>query len=277
MALRSILSQLGPAAEGIFLIGGLTPRYLVPEIPPGIHPHMGTTDLDLVLTLAAAPDGDGERSLSEHLRSLGFAPRPAADEPREPVFRWGRRVGEVMVKVEFMCPAGDRPGGTIESNPAPGAGKELGALRIPGAELAALDYVERELAGPTIEGDHVVVRLRVANLLPFLVLKAFALDEREKDKDGYDIVWLLSAYGDTPADAARAARHSPVMDHPMVTRAIRRLREHFSTRDARGAELYAEAFPGADLVRRATLRRHAYATVQSFLRAWDAQSRVAAP
>lgn len=269
LALRTLLARLGPWADRLVLVGGLSPRYLVPEPPEGIDPHMGTTDIDLVLTLAL-PTGAGkpDATLAEQLHALGFRPKTEPELPQGPAFRWIREVGGIRVKVEFMCPAGDRRGLTIGPSPVPGAGEELGALRLVGAELVGIDYLERELSGPTLEGDVVRVRLRVAELLPFLVLKAFALAERSKDKDAYDIVWVLSAYPEGPADAARTALASPVVAERAVREAMVRLREHFGHRDARGPELYAAAFGTIDPVKRGVLQRYAHRTVQQFLRTW---------
>jgi hypothetical protein len=237
---------------------------------------MGTTDIDLVLTLAL-PEGAGspDVSLAEQLHAIGFSPKMEPELPEGPAFRWVRDVAGFKVKVEFMCPAGGRRGLTVEPDPLPNVGEELGALRLTGAELVALDYVERELIGTTLGGDEVRVRLRVAELVPFLVLKAFALDEREKDKDAYDIVWLFSAYPEGPIDAARAALGSPVVKEQVVRDAIVRLRAHFSHPEGRGPELYAFAFGGVDVVKRRALQRHAYRTVQEFLKVWD-RERVAA-
>lgn len=266
-ALRSLLVELGPAADGVYLIGGLTPRFLVPEPPPGIEPHMGTTDVDLVLTLAASRVAGPADSLATRLHALGFDPKPEAGNA--PAFRWVRRVNETKVKLEFMCPAVTGDTLTVDPDPIPSAGDELGALRLRGAELVERDYVESELSGPTLDAGDATVRLRFANLLPFIVLKAFALDQREKDKDGYDLVWLLSAYGHGPVDAARAARESPVAREPVVERAIYLLRHRFSTPDARGPELYAAAYTPVDPVQRRGLQVYAFRTVDRFLRAWD--------
>lgn len=269
-ALRTLLSQLGPWADRLVLVGGLSPRYIVPVPPDGIDPHMGTTDIDLVLRLAV-PEGAGspDVSLAEQLHSLGFSPKMEPELPGGPAFRWVRDVKGFKVKVEFMCPAAGRQGLTVDPDPLPNVGEELGALRLTGAELVGLDYVERELTGPTMGGDEVRVRLRVTDLVPFLVLKAFALDERNKDKDAYDIVWLLSAYPEGPSDAARAALESPVVDELVVRDAIVCLRAHFSHPEGRGPELYAAAFGGVHVVKRRTLQRYAYRTVQEFLKVWD--------
>jgi hypothetical protein len=268
--LRTLLARLGAWAEYLVLVGGLTPRYLVPEPPPGIDPHIGTTDVDLVLTLAL-PSGHvaPERPLASVLRDIGFEPRPEPGAPHGPAFRWVHRVDGLQVKVEFMCPAQDRPRLQIEPDPVPNTGAELGALRLVGAELVAQDFAVRRLSGRDLSGKPVEVQLRVAQILPFLVLKAYALDERQKDKDAYDVVWLLSALGDDPADVARMALASPAVGYPSVTAAISRLRAHFSMVDSRGPELYAQAFPVSDSVKRRVLQQYAFQTVKRFLKAWD--------
>jgi len=48
--LVTLLRGLGPWKAGIYVIGGMVPRYLIPrpldaDTPP---PHIGTTDVDLV-------------------------------------------------------------------------------------------------------------------------------------------------------------------------------------------------------------------------------------
>jgi hypothetical protein len=270
LTLRMLLRHLGGWAERLVLIGGLTPRFLVPEPPDGIDPHVGTTDVDLVLTMAIAGEQDvPDEPLADRLRALGFEPEAEPGDLGGPAFRWVQRVNGFRVKVEFMCPANDRPGGQIEPDPVPNTGAALGALRLPGAELVTRDYEVRRLTGRALEDGDVEVNLRVCGLLPFLVLKAFALDERDKDKDAYDLVWVLSAFGDGPGDAARIALGSPVAGESVVKKAIARLREHFSTRESRGSELYAQMFPGQPVVERRALQRHAHKTVSEFLKIWD--------
>jgi hypothetical protein len=68
-----------------------------------------------------------------------------------------------------------------------------------------LDYVTVTLAGELLDhgGIQEGIAVRVANLLPFLVLKAYALDERDKAKDSYDVVWILNAYKQGPRSAVK--------------------------------------------------------------------------
>lgn len=50
--LLTLLGDLGPWRERIYLAGGLAPRYLTGWLPEGARPHVGTTDIDLVIGLA---------------------------------------------------------------------------------------------------------------------------------------------------------------------------------------------------------------------------------
>ncbi len=56
----------------MFLIGGLTPRYLVAARPPDVPAHAGTRDLDIVIDLQILADTAGYRTLEENLRAMKF-------------------------------------------------------------------------------------------------------------------------------------------------------------------------------------------------------------
>lgn len=63
---------LGPWKEAIYLIGGLTPRYLVKSRPPAVPPHAGTSDVDVVIDLRILATVDAYRSLEDNLKRMGF-------------------------------------------------------------------------------------------------------------------------------------------------------------------------------------------------------------
>lgn len=266
-ALHAFLTDAGLWRDRIVLVGGLAPRYLIPEVPEDIEPHRGTTDVDLVLALAFSNGGEPLRTLQDHLKGMGFAPKP--DSPGDPAFRWTRDFNGIEVKLEFMCSASDGDPLTVRAEPLPGTGGQLGALRLQGAELAGMDHVVREVVTPEGGFD-----LRVVNVLPFLVLKAFALVGRRKVKDAYDVVWVLTAHEGDVEEAAAAALASPAASAPVVAQALTILREYFGEVDAEGAIAYAENFSGThDPVKRRQLQRYASGAVRAFLRAWDAGRR----
>jgi hypothetical protein len=51
-ALITLIGDLGPWGNRIYLAGGLAPRYLVGRLPEDARAHVGTTDVDLVIGLA---------------------------------------------------------------------------------------------------------------------------------------------------------------------------------------------------------------------------------
>lgn len=183
-----------------------------------------------------------------------------------------RQIDGVGVHLEFFCPVGAGEPGKLLRNPGANIGSKISAIRTRGAELAAMDYVLVPLAGELLDHGGVQgnVNAKVANLLPFLVLKAFAIDERDKAKDSYDVVWTLNAYKDGPRSAIENIAKSPVVGHPGVKEAMERLRAHFQTPEHRGPSQYANfeltAVNSDDA--RARLRRHAHGTLAEFFRLW---------
>ena len=49
--LVTLLRGLGPWKDSVYLVGGLTPRYLVKARPPVVPAHAGTMDVDIVIDL----------------------------------------------------------------------------------------------------------------------------------------------------------------------------------------------------------------------------------
>ena len=51
--LVTLVRHLGPWRDSIFLVGGLTPRYLIKERPPAVPAHAGTADVVVDMQLLA--------------------------------------------------------------------------------------------------------------------------------------------------------------------------------------------------------------------------------
>ncbi len=83
--LVTLLGDLGPWRERIYLVGGLAPRYLIGSLPEGAQPHVGTTDVDLVVGVALGDDEpETFRTLHTNLTRSGFT-------QTEPSFAWVTR------------------------------------------------------------------------------------------------------------------------------------------------------------------------------------------
>ena len=66
--------------------------------------------------------------------------------------------------------------------------------RSRGVDIALDHSLEMAVAGSLPEGGDNEVWVRVAAITAFLVMKGFALDDRKKEKDAYDIYFCLANY-----------------------------------------------------------------------------------
>jgi hypothetical protein len=260
-ALLTLLGDLGPWRERLYLVGGLTPRYLVGQLPVGVAPHVGTTDVDLVIGLALGDEApETYRTLQNNLAKSGF-------KQRTPSFRWAREVDGVAVVVEFLCETEDVRPGEIYRPKGEQLGSKVGAFNVRGAHLVRDDYFEHELEGERLDGGgRSRVRLRVANVLPYVVLKIHAFQDRHENKDSYDLVFTLLNHPGGPREAGRLAALSPIADRPQVREALELLSDRFEESGHDGPTAYAAflAAPG-DEDDAARLRQQAVATISEFL------------
>jgi hypothetical protein len=147
-------------------------------------------------------------------------------------------------------------------------GSRLGAFNVRGAHLVRDDFIERDIEGERLDsGGQSSVTVRVANVLPYTVLKIFAFQDRHENKDAYDLVFTLLNHEDGPRVAGRAAAASAVAQHPQVTEALGLLDERFRDAGQDGPNAYASFLVApVDDDEKARLRQEAVATVREFLR-----------
>jgi hypothetical protein len=260
-ALVTLLGDLGPWRERIFLAGGLAPRYIVRDVPQGVRAHAGTTDVDLIIALALGDETpETYRTLQKNLEKSGF-------EQTEPSFRWVRNVEGATVQVEFLCETTAVEPGRIFRPKGESTGTKFGAFNVRGAHLARDDFKECIIEAERLDGggrSRAVVR--VANVLPYSVLKILSFQDRHENKDSYDLGFTLLNFSGGPAGAGSAAASSPVRDHTQVGEALALLGERFRDADQDGPHAYAEFLATTD-EEHARLRQEAVAIVREFLTA----------
>ena len=130
--LVTLLRGLGPWKESVFLVGGLTPRYLVVARPPAVPAHAGTLDVDIVIDLQILADTAGYSTLEDNLRRMRFE-RSTNDKGQKLSWRWQTRTehGALMV-VELLADAPEIAGGRVEPLPTEGT---ISALNIPHSSI----------------------------------------------------------------------------------------------------------------------------------------------
>ncbi|WP_419945136.1 hypothetical protein [Candidatus Poriferisodalis sp.] len=257
--LVTLLGDIGPWGDRVVLVGGLAPRYLVGSAPLVASPHVGTTDMDLVITLAVDDSGETYATLCRNLERSGFA---RGDHS----YQWQRRVDGIKVDVEFICETDQvRPGAIYR--PKQGTGSNFAAFNAPGAGLTSQDYVEVSVTAERLDGGGLsTVALRVAGVLIFTVLKLLAFQQRHHNKDSYNLVYTLKNFDGGPTAAGEADAQSPVRSEKSVADALELLRERFALPDNDAPVAYANFLADRDdLEHKARLRNEAVAVVRQFL------------
>jgi len=267
-----VLRSFGSAFGGrhLAIVGGAVPSLLVESVPTGMERHVGTADLDLHLSLHLL---DGETaeyydSIIAGLHGLGLSPDHHDGRPVK--WRWVGTHRDARLQVEFLCPyrgRAGRPEAPAESTTAElniGPTDEITALAVGFGHLVAPDTVTIERTVDTIRG-RLLYEFPVAGIASWLCLKADAIMRRDKPKDAYDVVWLISALG--PQAAAQQVLSSPLLDGAAgdeVRAQLDRLAGQFADVDSVGPRSFADFVGGES---RAVDLRYAVGAVSQF---WQA-------
>ena len=245
---------LASFVDCMVLIGGWVPDLLLPEAE---ERHVGSIDVDLALDADRLHDGRYAELLQLLIDTKRYAPGQKAFQL---VAQVDLDDGEppVQVEVEFLAPADVE----LKKNKP----KLMGGFRVlqtEGCSEAFRAPVERALSGPNVRGAENKVRLRVASLPDFLVLKALAIGGRDKPKDSYDLCYTLGNLPDGIEAVARSWRER--LGERNVVRAVGILREKFASVGAFGPQQVVEFYEATDKAEQAEQARRAYELVQRLL------------
>ena len=187
VAVKSVLIEIGQVLgsyKGKFaVIGGAVPWLLLSETD---MPHIGTLDVDLSLDAAALGD-DEYAQLVESLLKQGYHQRKHL-----PRFQLVRTVparddgADIDVVVDFLMPRD----ATIAKN-APPLVTNFAVQRADGADLALRFYQLVAIDGDMPDGGGNRVQIAVASIPALLAMKGYAIANRLKQKDAYDIYYSI--------------------------------------------------------------------------------------
>src|ERR1700722_9217329 len=123
---------LGPWKESVYLVGGLTPRYLVRERPPAVPAHAGSMDVDIVIDVQLLADTQAYATLEENFKRMGFE-RAENERGQKQSWRWKTKTesGDVIV-LELLTDAPELAGGKVRPVPSE---QTISALNIPHSSM----------------------------------------------------------------------------------------------------------------------------------------------
>lgn len=254
-AAKSVLVELvrilGEYRDDMVVVGGWVPPLLMPDSTG----HVGSTDVDVALNHLAEND-EAYARISTLLRDRGY------EQDEKQPFIWYRSVDadgdSVVVEIDFL--AGEY-GGRGKKHRTQQV-QDLRPRKARGADLLFSGFVEREISGRLPGGSLDTVVVKVAGVVPYIVMKSASLSSRVKEKDAYDIWFTLSNY--PGGVGAIVGEFGAVAGHGLVLEAVSVLRTKFGSPDHFGPASVADFLEldgeEADLV-----KRDAYERVQALL------------
>jgi len=179
--LIEVWTILGEYRDALTLVGGAAPPILIGELAE--DPYVGTLDVDAVLDPTAVTE-PVYRKISEVLLGRGYR------QDQRNMFRWFRTVDigdqSIEVELDLLAPSDGSMHRHIRMD------GERVARSSEGASIVRRQFETHVLSGTMPDGRHNTVEIRVAGPAALLVLKALALDGRDKPKDAYDIDYVLA-------------------------------------------------------------------------------------
>ncbi|HQU42062.1 MAG TPA: nucleotidyl transferase AbiEii/AbiGii toxin family protein [Pirellulales bacterium] len=211
------LGVLGAFRSSLVLIGGWVPELRLPG-----KGHPGSIDVDLAVDTRTLPPGP-YATLCHCLTTAGYQRGSAPNVFLREIEGTSTRI---PVKLDLV---GGQYAGSREAQFSQRA-QELHIAALRGIDIAldSCDEIRIDGERPDRVLDSVVAR--TATLESFVCMKAFALAERQKKKDAYDIYFCLR-HGDL--DAMSAALSS-MKENGLVREAINHLADKFRTIDYAG-------------------------------------------
>jgi hypothetical protein len=231
-ALVRLLDALAGRELDLVVLGGLVPELLTGGQGQETPAHLGTTDIDIHITLVADPESDLS-ALEAALEAIDAEPDPKIDG-----WRWLIPIEGTRVKIEFLCDLEDQPAN--ETIPLPGC-QRVKAANLRGTGFVARDWVEEELERTT-DGETSVRRARFAGLEGYLMAKSYAVRSRGADKDYYDLVHvLLYNRAGGPEQAGRLLAGGRFAEDVKAARSVfREIEARFADASAFGPQSYVQ-------------------------------------
>jgi hypothetical protein len=225
--LIEVLQVLGTDRDKMVIVGGSVPELLFPG-----SGHIGTIDVDLAVS-ATARSGKAYQSMLRKLLDAGFKHQSGPT-------RFLKNVEGVEDPVKLDLISGEYQGSgkadTVQVDEL-----QLSALR--GIDLALEYSREIRISGVMPDGTSNSVRARIVEPEAFILVKAFALDDRKKEKDAYDIVFVLRNF--KPNVEALAKRLRPLLTKGLAREGYDILKSKFKSIDSVGPVWAASVYGGS--------------------------------
>jgi hypothetical protein len=255
-AAKSVLVELahllGEYRDDIVLIGGWVPEFL---IQGASEPHVGSMDIDLALNHLTLGEA-GYSSIGKLLLDRGYI---QGEQPF--IFFREFMIDGRQYRVQVDLLAGEYEG-TGKGHRTQRI-QDIKARKARGCDLAFRMFENVKVEGRLPDGALDSVEIKVASIVPFLVMKGMALHDRLKEKDAWDVYYCLRNYPEGLDGIKEEIRKQ--VDNVLVKEGLSKLADKFASTEHIGPKSVANFEEVTDEDYRDLLIRDAYERVHYLL------------
>ena len=262
--LIEILRILGNYRDFLVLSGGWAPYFILQRFGEA-NQHCGSIDIDFVLDPRLV-DLRVYETIVSMIEKRGYKPYMTENGEVLP-YRFYRSIQSPFdgqnytIEADFIA----EPYVTERLRPSVflAVQRDLQAVVIRGSSIVFSHNFEHVIQGILPSGAETRVTGKITDVVGCIATKGLALKERYKEKDPYDIYFLLRHYRGGPEMAAREVLSH--LNDPILMEAVDEIREKFRTPRSEGPFQVAYFLAPEDEAMRERIQGDAFATLRLFL------------
>ena len=235
------------------LIGGWVPQFLFQDKN---ECHSGSLDVDLAL--------DHKRITDETYKGIKDLLLERKYKQGKQPYIFHRTVSiegtDVSVQIDLLSGEYEGTGKSHRHQRVQG----LHARKVRRCNLAFEHPIEVTIEGYLPGGAKDTATIRVASIVPFLIMKAIVLDDRMKEKDAYDIYYCLRQYSDQLDELV--AEFKPYLENRLIQEGLSKLAKNFASEEHIGSKFVSAFEEITDADDRIQMERDAFERVGYLLR-----------
>lgn len=255
--LIELVHILGDFADDMAIVGGWVPSLLIPNAQ---EEHIGSMDVDVAFNAEKISD-EAYATINKILTHHGYR----ENEKENAKFKYFKDVKiegqDYTVEVDLLT---GEYGGDTGRNRRHEPIQDVKALKARGADLV-FDRSESITLSGVLPGDagKDTVKCKIAGVVPFIVMKGIVIARRIKEKDAYDIDFVLRNF---PGSVDAIAELMAVdLGNGLVQEALSNIQDKFASVDHWGPKAVAVFQEIEDKEEQDRVRRRAYESAQSLL------------
>ncbi len=216
--------------RGMVLIGGWVPYFLLEKNGGKSyeHDHVGSIDIDIALNESIISEEE-YANIEQLVEDLGYRHKIDSNGNTIPfVFLKDFPTSNtpITIEVDFV--------GSYYGNEGHRHQRISGLLarKCHGVDIVFDNYIEETIEGQFPNGGKASETIRIANLVASLTMKGIVLGERYKEKDAYDIYYLVTHYKNGPVDVANEMKK--LLQNDLIKESIDTMKKDFESRESSG-------------------------------------------